>query len=160
MTMRPGHRHGRAALAGAAFLTLAVSVALAAAPPPRHTKPKPQPAPPAPAAKATPPAAPAATAPAGTLGLMAFLDPETGLLTGPIGQLVPPADQQAAAANVLLESVRTPSGGWLLDLKGTGMEFYVLQVDAFGRRYVSCVQDVRHVPVLLPRPATPLAVER
>jgi len=161
MTMRPGHRHGRAALAGALVLAFAAAPALATTPS--------TPSPPAPAraqggpvatatgttAKPTPVPAPA-PAPLVT-GLMAFLDPDTGLLTGPISHLVPPADQQAASANVLLEPVRRANGAWLLDLKGTLMEHYVIHIDPLGNRRVLCVQDPRlphvHGPQPLPAPA-------
>ena len=91
----------------------------------------------------------------GSLGLMAFLDPETGMLTGPIGDLVPPVDQRAASANVLLTPEPRPNGAWLLDLKGTGMEHYMIQIDPLGNRRVFCVQDARHVHGLAPLPAAP-----
>lgn len=107
----------------------------------------------APAAVTPQPAAVPAPAPA---GLMAFIDPATGLLTGPISSLVPPADQRAAAASVLLEPVQLPNGAWMLDLKGTGMESYVMHIDAFGQRTVTCVQDAR-VPAVIATPAPPTA---
>jgi hypothetical protein len=97
--------------------------------------------------------APAAALP--SLGLMAFLDPETGLLTGPIHYLVPPADQRAASANVLLTPVQRLNGAWLLDLKGTLMDSYVLQIDPLGNRRVVCVQDPRSVMPVAPAPIAP-----
>ena len=153
MTMRPGHRHGWA------VLTVAVLLAFAAAAPastPKSSRAKQKRgAAVAPAAVAAPVPAVAPAPARGSLGLMAFLDPETGMLTGPIGDLVPPADQRAASANVLLTPVRRANGAWLLDLKGTGMEHYVIQIDPFGNRRVFCVQDPRHATESGPLPAAP-----
>jgi hypothetical protein len=142
MTMRPGHRLGWAVLTGAVLLAFAAA-ATASTPKPSRAKPK-RGATVAPAAVVAP--VPAVTpAPGhGSLGLMAFLDPETGMLTGPIGDLVPPADQRAASANVVLTPMQRANGAWLLDLKGTGMEHYVIQIDPLGNRRVYCVQDPRH----------------
>lgn len=164
MTKRPGHRHGWAVLTGAALLALVAAAAPASTPTAGRASAKAKrvaPAKPATVARiATPPAPPAAApspAPAtGSFGLMAFLDPETGMLTGPIGDLVPPADQRAASANVLLTPVQRPNGAWLLDLKGTMMEHYIMQIDPLGNRRVVCVQDPRQVRVLPPlAPMTP-----
>ena len=156
MSTRPRLRHGWAAI-GAVLFTLAACAAFAGTPttgtggPPAAAKlpaTKPQVALPAPAA------------PLPSLGLMAFLDPETGMLTGPIGYLVPPADQRAASANVLLTPVQRVNGAWLMDLKGTLMESYVLQIDPFGNRRVVCVQDPRSVLPIMPAPLAPPAEVR
>jgi hypothetical protein len=142
---------------GAGLLMLAASTAFAGAPATGASG--------RPAAATTPAAKPQKASPARattlpSLSLMAFLDPETGQLTGPISYLVPPADQRAANASVLLTPVQTRSGGWLLDLKGTGMESYVLQTDPLGNRRVICVQDTKQVPILLPMPAPPVGEVR
>ena len=130
------------------------SAAFAGAPEPGTTGRSATPA--APAAKpAHAPAAPATALP--SLGLMAFLDPETGQLTGPINYLVPPADQRAANATVLLTPVQRSNGAWLLDLKGTGMEHYVMQIDPLGHRRIVCVQDARLAPQAGFVPLAPLA---
>ena len=154
MTPRPRLRHGLAAL-GAGLLALAACAAFAGAPATATNK--------APGAATTPAAKtatqlPSQAAPVPSLGLMAFIDPETGLLTGPIGQMVPLMDQRTA--NVVLEQVPLPGGGWMIDLKGTGLEYYVLHVDALGNRRVSCVQDPRRVAPVAPLPAQPRAEER
>ncbi len=91
-------------------------------------------------------------------GLMAFLDPETGLLTGPIGDLQAPTDL-ALTAPVELTPVPGIRGGITLDLQGTLMDNYVLTIDPLGRRSISCVQDARKAlapaaPIL----ATPLTI--
>jgi hypothetical protein len=72
-------------------------------------------------------------------GLVAFLDPDTGLLTGPISWLTPPADQLQSSSPVLLEEFPLPGGGWAMDLKGTLMESYVVRLDALGHRTDQCV---------------------
>jgi hypothetical protein len=148
MSFRPRLRNALPVTATAVALVLLASSALASGPAPRAKK------------RAQRPVAQASTAPVPTpvvaaspgFGLAAFLDPETGLLTGPVSSLVPPADQRASAAAVLLEPVQLPNGAWALDLKGTGMESYVLHLDALGNRTVTCVQDTRAV-VGSPTPA-------
>jgi hypothetical protein len=155
MTLRPRLRHGLAAL-GAGLAALAACAAFAGTPVAAskgagaNTPPAAAAIPAAQPQKASP--APAATLP--SLGLMAFLDPETGQLTGPISYLVPPADQRAASATVLLTPVQRLNGAWLLDLKGTLMESYILQIDPLGNRRVVCVQDPRLAPQM---PLAPLA---
>lgn len=153
MTMRRAHRHGRAVLAGAALMACLASAAFATTPKPAAPASKRDAAAPAPKVVTAAPAP-------GSIGLMAFLDPDTGLLTGPIGSLVPPADQRAAAANVVLQAMQRPNGAWLLDLKGTMLDYYVVHVDAFGRRTVSCAQDPSHVHRPAPLPPAPVAAER
>jgi hypothetical protein len=158
MMMRPAPRHAFVALTGAALLALAVGVALAAAPrTSTHRTHARRAGPGATIAPAT--ATRPGTPPALTSGLLAFLDPETGLLTGPIGQIVPPADQQAAAKNALPVKIQMPWGGWIIDLQGTGQEYYMLQVDPLGHRRVICVQDPRALPVA-PPPAASVGEER
>ena len=137
---------------GAVLFALAACPAIAGAPPTSASAhPAAATTPAAKPQKATP--TPAATLP--SLGLMAFLDPETGLLTGPISYLVPPADQRAASANVLLTPVKRLNGAWLMDLKGTLMESYVVQIDPLGNRRVVCVQDPRSVMPAVPAPIAP-----
>ncbi len=167
MTIRPGIRHGWAAFTGSAMLVLFATAAPASTPNPAHGPARAARHATRPSAGATKPeqsaapARPSTPAPApGSIGLMAFLDPETGMLTGPIGDLVPPADQRAAAQNVLLIPVQRPNGAWLLDLKGTMMEHYVLQIDALGNRRVLCVQDGQRLPALLPFLPAPVGEER
>lgn len=153
MSMRPGLRRGVATLAGAACLAFIASVALASGPAPKRSAPRANPP------RQTPAAPPAVAAPAPvSIGLMAFLDPETGELTGSIGQVVPLADARPSAPQAL--PVEMPGGGWMLDLRGAGQEYYVLHVDPFGRRTVSCVQDPRHARRPAPVPVVPAGQER
>jgi len=162
MTMRPGRRHGWAVFTGALLLAFIAGAALASTPrTPRAKAKRVTTVAPAPAAAPAPatslaPTAPPAPAPM-SIGLMAFLDPETGMLTGPIGDLVPPADQRAAAANVVLTPVQRANGAWLLDLKGTMMEHYMIHIDPLGNRRAFCVQDPRLAPPPAPLPAAPAA---
>jgi len=73
------------------------------------------------AALPVPPAAMPAlpVAPSVVAGLMAFIDPETGRLTGPIGQLQVPQDQlQSYVSLESLVPVTLPDGSVMLDLRG------------------------------------------
>jgi hypothetical protein len=90
-------------------------------------------------------------------GLLAFIDPETGLLTGPIGDLSVPEDvARQFATPVDLTPVTLPDGSLMIDLQGSLQDYYVLHIDPLGRRTVRCVQDLRHAqippaaPILLP----------
>jgi hypothetical protein len=89
-------------------------------------------------------------------GLWAFIDPETGQLTGPIGNLQVPDDiARAYGAQVELTPVTMPDGSVMVDLQGTLQDYYVLTIDPLGRRSIRCVQDARHAhapaaPIVLP----------
>lgn len=88
-------------------------------------------------------------------GLMAFIDPETGMLTGPIGSLQVPEDlSRAFAAPVELTPVTLPAGrGVMIDLQGTLQDFYTITIDPLGRRAIRCVQDAKHAHA----PVAPIA---
>jgi len=75
-------------------------------------------------------------APAAESGLRAYIDPETGTIGG-----MPPAAETPAQADPVFEEVVLPDGSVMVDLKGTGQEFFILQLDANGNRAVRCVQD-------------------
>lgn len=89
-------------------------------------------------------------------GLWAFIDPETGLLSGPIRDLQVPEDLGGVLGSpVELTPVTLPNGAVMIDLKGTLQDYYVLTIDPLGRRSVRCVQDARHAhapaaPIVLP----------
>lgn len=111
----------------------------------------------APVATSAFPSLPNFTPPAPVVaGLWAFIDPETGMLTGPIGELQVPDDiARTFGAQAELTPVTMPDGSVKLDLQGTLQDYYVLHIDPLGRRSVRCVQDGRHVhapaaPVVLP----------
>lgn len=111
----------------------------------------------APVATSAFPSLPNFTPPAPVVaGLWAFIDPETGMLTGPIGDLQVPDDiARTFGAQAELTPVTMPDGSVKLDLQGTLQDYYVLHIDPLGRRSVRCVQDGRHVhaplaPVVLP----------
>ena len=110
----------------------------------------------APAATTAFPSLPKFTPPAPVVaGLMAYIDPESGLLCGPIGDLRVPDDvTRMFAAPVELTPVTLPNGAVMLDLQGTLQDFYVLTIDPLGRRSIRCVQDARHAQA----PATPIVL--
>lgn len=86
-----------------------------------------------------------ATAPApAQAGMRAYIDPETGTLGGP-GPLPPPSDEavKALGPETLEEPVETvlPDGSVMLDLKGRGQEYSIMQLDADGQRVVRCVEN-------------------
>lgn len=97
------------------------------------------------------PALPAFGQPAPVVaGLMAYIDPETGLIGGPIGELIVPDDvARAMAAPVDFTPVTMPDGSVMVDLQGSLQDYYVLTIDPLGRRSIRCVQDPRraNVPV-------------
>lgn len=86
--------------------------------------------------------------------LMAFIDPETGMLTGPIGALQVPTDLGAAAEPDIsqLPQIQLPDGSFMIDTRGLFLDNFVVHVDAFGRRAFSCTHDARKV--LAPAPVT------
>lgn len=77
-------------------------------------------------------------------GLMAFLDPETGLVSGAIGDFQLAVDlAQSAAPQPVLTSVALPNGGVMLDLQGTMQDYMILTIDALGHRSFRCATDPR-----------------
>jgi len=94
-------------------------------------------------------------------GLMAFLDPESGRLTGPIGNLQVPMDQlQTAISPESLVPVTMPDGSVMLDLRGTLQDYVILQVDAFGHSRMQCVTDPRLATPFVSLPAPSPYAER
>lgn len=89
-------------------------------------------------------------------GLWAFIDPETGMLSGPIGDLQVPDDvARSFAPQAELTPVTMPNGAVMVDLQGTLQDYYVLTIDPLGRRSIRCVQDARQAqapaaPIVLP----------
>ncbi len=76
--------------------------------------------------------------------MRAYLDPETGVIGSP-GPLPPltPEEAKLLQPTVQEEPVQTilPDGSVMLDLKGRGQEFYILQLDANGKPVARCVED-------------------
>ena len=94
-------------------------------------------------------------------GLLAFIDPETGLLGGPIFPLVAPTDLSTSAAALDPIEVRLPDGSYMLDLQGGGMDYLVLHIDAFGKKTMRCVHGLEHAhQSLTVAPIIPVPVER
>ena len=77
-------------------------------------------------------------------GMRAYIDPETGVLGGP-GALPPLTEEEMKLLEpeVQEEPVETvlPDGSVILDLKGHGQEYFILQLDANAQRVVRCVED-------------------
>jgi hypothetical protein len=95
---------------------------------------------------ATAPAETAAVPAAGEAGMRAYLDPESGTVGG-----MPPveADGVLAAPPVLTEEF-LPDGSVMLDLKGTGEQYMILELDADGQPVARCTDDPTKAPVAVP----------
>lgn len=92
------------------------------------------------------------------LGLMAFLDPETGLLTGSIGDFQPPVDPTQSITP--LSEVTLANGAVMIDLQGTMQDYMILSIDALGHRSFHCATDPRQAlkpqaPVTTASPSNP-----
>jgi len=102
------------------------------------------PAPAVPAAASPASAKPAPNASQAEPGMRIHLDPETGTIGGP-GPLPQLTEEEAVLLEpeVQEEPVQTvlPDGSVMVDLKGRGQEYFILQLDANGQRVVRCVQD-------------------
>ena len=102
------------------------------------------PAPAAPVAASPASADPAQSASQAEPGMRIHLDPETGTIGGP-GPLPQLTEEEAVLLEpeVQEEPVQTvlPDGSVMVDLKGRGQEYFILQLDANGQRVVRCVQD-------------------
>ncbi len=91
-------------------------------------------------------------------GLMAFIDPETGMLTGPISELQVPGDLSNAFGPAPdLTPTPLAGGGFTVDLQGTLQDYYVMTIDPLGRRSIRCVQDARHAHTHTHAHAAPVA---
>lgn len=93
------------------------------------------PEPKVPVVATTPAAAP------GQAGMRAYIDPETGQIgvPNPLPQL--PPEEKPGAEPVLHEEV-LPDGSVMIDLKGTGVDYLVMQIDPkTGKRTTRCVDD-------------------
>ena len=91
-------------------------------------------------------------------GLMAFLDPETGLLTGSIGDFQPPVDPTQSITP--LSEVTLANGAVMIDLQGTMQDYVILSIDALGHRSFRCATDPRlalkpQAPVTTASPSNP-----
>jgi hypothetical protein len=96
-----------------------------------------------------------------TLGLMAFLDPETGLVGGSAGDFqlaVDPA--QTLTPQPVFTQMTTANGAVMIDLQGAMQDYMILSLDALGRRSFHCSTDPRQAlksqaPVTTPPASTP-----
>jgi hypothetical protein len=94
------------------------------------------------ASEAAPAVAPAPPATTATPGMRAYLDPESGTIGGmPPAPLAPEEETAVLELQDEEQPVETvlPDGSVMVDLKGHGQEYFILQIDASGRRVVRCV---------------------
>lgn len=83
----------------------------------------------------------AAAPAAGSAGMRAYIDPETGQLgTGQLPPLTAEEKAQLEPTGVPVETV-LPDGSVMIELNGTCQEFTVMKIDPSGKRSVQCVQD-------------------
>jgi hypothetical protein len=103
---------------------------------------------------ATAAAASAASMAPGSAGMRAYLDPETGVI-GPMPRSAAEAAELDAVGGELPDpiEIRRPDGTVLLDLQGHMQEYYVVQLDANGKRVVRCVSDPKLALEAPPAPA-------
>jgi hypothetical protein len=89
-------------------------------------------------------------------GLRAYLDPESGLITSPIGGLQAPADLAMESDYSNLPQVQLPNGSWMIDTRGMMGDEAVITIDALGHRAFSCVHAAPHAmvtaPIIAPSP--------
>lgn len=72
-------------------------------------------------------------------GLMAFIDPETGLIGSGSLPLTMTEDMRPQLPMEALFEVQLPNGSFMMDLQGTGEHFMTLRMDAFGvDRHFGC----------------------
>jgi hypothetical protein len=99
-------------------------------------------------------ATPAATP--GQAGMRVYIDPETGQIgvPNPLPQL--PPEEKPGAEPVLHEEV-LPDGSVMIDLKGTSVDYMVMQIDPkTGKRTTTCTDDPKkalQAPASTPQPA-------
>jgi hypothetical protein len=109
-----------------------------------------------PVATAAPPSAAPSAAPSApaSAGMRAYLDPETGVI-GPMPRSAAEAAELDAVGGELPDpiEIRRPDGTVLLDLQGHMQEYYVVQLDANGKRVVRCVSDPKLALEAPPAPA-------
>jgi len=130
-------------LIGTSIVALSlVSMAWAESPTAVAKAPKPEPTAPQANVPADPHAACSHTVtvpavPVADAGMRASIDPETGM----IGGMPPAAETPAQQADPVFEPVVLPDGSVMVDLKGTGQEYFILELDANGNQVVRCIQD-------------------
>jgi hypothetical protein len=96
-----------------------------------------------------------------TFGLMAFLDPETGLVGGSPGDFQMPVDPaRPIAPQPVLQQMTMANGAVMIDLQGTMQDYMILSIDALGNRSFHCATDPQQalkskVPATTPPASTP-----
>jgi len=98
-------------------------------------------------APASPKAAPA------TAGMRAYLDPETGLVSGMPETMAIGPDGIPGDVEVVLVETPLPGRGFTIDLQGTLQDYSVMHIDALGGRHFGCSKDPRTALKRVPAPA-------
>jgi hypothetical protein len=96
-----------------------------------------------------------------TFGLLAFLDPETGLVGGSPGDFqlaVGPA--QSLTPQPVFTQMTMANGAVMIDLQGAMQDYMILSIDALGNRSFHCATDPQQalkskVPATTPPASTP-----
>jgi hypothetical protein len=94
-------------------------------------------------------------------GLRAFLDPETGLITSPIGSMLAPVDGSVIEADYSnLPQIQLPDGSFMIDTRGIMMDDFMVRIDALGHRSFACSRDANAAPAPVLAPTTSPYAER
>ena len=87
--------------------------------------------------------------------MRAYIDPETGQIGIP--SPLPEVPEEKTGAEPVLHEERLPDGSYMVDLKGTGVDYMVMNIDPkTGKRTTQCVDDPKkalQAPVSTPQPA-------
>lgn len=101
-------------------------------------------------------------APAGSAGMRIFKDPDSDAIGPPTAEATALEMEASSRDFSDLPQIRLADGSYMVDLQGRFQESMVMQIDANGRRVVSCVSDPKKAfekaPVAAPQ--TPQREER
>ena len=111
------------------------------------------------ARKAAPVTATSKSAPA-EAGMRAYLDPETGIISGLPESGAIGLDGIPSDVAVVLVETPLPGRGYTIDLQGTLQDYSVLHIDANGKRHMDCTKDPRTALKRVPAPVTPAFPEK
>jgi hypothetical protein len=78
-----------------------------------------------------------------TAGMRVYRDPETGTFAAEPAGKATEGLPSVEKGSVTLQEVPLANGGYFVDLQGTGEDFVTLQIDAQGRRVMTCSPDPR-----------------
>lgn len=88
-------------------------------------------------------------------GMRAYLDPETGVISGlPAAGIAP--DGMPGDVDVVLVETPLPRRGYYIDLQGTLQDYSILHIDAKGVRHTGCTKDPRTALKCVHAPVSPV----